>query len=421
LLIERDYVELFHIAVKTLRQDYIGSREKMVLYNPNPYTNKMTRAMFDGVDFDSVFITNMNAYLAGFKDKQLRLHINSEHTYYQPFSRGYYVRRCLDGLFVTLASQSKKFQVGDQIIRLSEFSVPMLVKMFGPAFYGDIPEREFWSGVLKAYETCRVRHKDGSEETLEQEKFFTPEEWSNRVDNPEPGTIRLQLEDFSKGNSIPEILSGHHSLICNCKKLIIDVRHTQGLDEESVIALLPYIFQTPVTPAQILVSPDMKTKFTRNNCDLLIRRLRNLVPSTEDAPDWIGEMINELDARAGNGIQPDPEEIPEGWDEPLKSYRKNYQVVFITDTFCRGVAELLAARCREAGVATLIGRPTLGDLGYCHPVTISLDNTFSLTYPISRNTDGERYATRGVPVDEYIPFTTGEFQRDILLKKALDY
>lgn len=421
LLIERNYIDLFHIVVRALRQDYAGARDKAALDDPNPHTNRMSRAMIDGLAFDSTLVFNLNAYLAAFKDRRLRLHIDSEHTNYRPFTRGYAVRRCEEGLFVTHCEQSEKFQPGDEILRLGEFSVAELVKKFGASLYGDIPERELWSWLLESYRTCRVRHADGREEVIEQEKFHSAGALQNRFEALGKDVVCLRLEDFSSEQSIRALLAAHHDEICGCKKLLLDLRRTQGDDEGALIALLPYLFRMPVSPAAVLGAGGLQTMYTVRNCELLKARLNAMLPEPdEDESVWVRGMLADLDAKARPGLQDDVEELPEEWQVPLDSLRTAYDVVLISDLYCCGIAETLLARCHEMGDVTLIGRPSMGELGYCHPLTIPLDEAFSFTYPISRTADADVYAACGVPVHVYIPWTKVEIERDILITRALE-
>ena len=100
------------------------------------------------------------------------------------------------------------------------------------------------------------------------------------------------------------------------------------------------------------------------------------------------------------------------------------KVVLLTDTFCEDEGESFAAMAQRCGgrVVTL-GRPTMGTLDYFDPITVQLNEHMSISYPIAMTKaayEGRGLAEKGLPVDEYIPWTPAEIGEDLLLKRAME-
>lgn len=76
---------------------------------------------------------------------------------------------------------------------------------------------------------------------------------------------------------------------------------------------------------------------------------------------------------------------------------------------------------KQSEKVTTIGRLTMGTIDYCNPITLTLDEAFSATYPMSKTNaahEGRGVSGGGVPVDVYVPWTPDECTRDVLLESA---
>ena len=98
------------------------------------------------------------------------------------------------------------------------------------------------------------------------------------------------------------------------------------------------------------------------------------------------------------------------------------KVVLLTDTFCENEGEQFAAMCQRCGSKVVtIGRPTMGTLDYYDCVHLAVNEHMTLSYPIRMTKaayEGRGISEKGLPVDEYIPWTPEEIHEDRLLNRA---
>ena len=98
------------------------------------------------------------------------------------------------------------------------------------------------------------------------------------------------------------------------------------------------------------------------------------------------------------------------------------KIVILSDTWCEYAGETFIRLCKKSPRVTVLGRPTMGNIDYCNPVSILYEGRFTFTYPMSKTKaamEGRGLSGKGVPVDVYVPWTPAECTEDILLAKAL--
>ena len=64
----------------------------------------------------------------------------------------------------------------------------------------------------------------------------------------------------------------------------------------------------------------------------------------------------------------------------------------------------------------------MGTLDTFDNITVQLNSHMTISYPIAMTSDayeGRGVLGKGLPVDRYVPWTTEELYRDVLLEKAL--
>ena len=96
--------------------------------------------------------------------------------------------------------------------------------------------------------------------------------------------------------------------------------------------------------------------------------------------------------------------------------------MILSDTWCEYAGETFIRLCKKSPRVTVLGRPTMGNIDYCNPVSILYEGRFTFTYPMSKTKaamEGRGLSGKGVPVDVYVPWTPAECTEDILLAKAL--
>ena len=154
----------------TVRNDYAGWEAKQARHNPSPFVTMLGQAYYDRRMSSLLVLQAVSQYCAGMRDRNLKFELNAEG--YEPFSRGFSVRRCAKGMFVDAVTQEARLRPGDEVLAINRTAPERIVKNLpNPLLAADEPEREQWNGYLKLARDITVRHADGTEEMLELARY----------------------------------------------------------------------------------------------------------------------------------------------------------------------------------------------------------------------------------------------------------
>ena len=87
----------------TVRNDYAGWEAKQARHNPSPFVTMLGQAYYDRRMSSLLVLQAVSQYCAGMRDRNLKFELNAEG--YEPFSRGFSVRRCAKAMFVDAVTQ----------------------------------------------------------------------------------------------------------------------------------------------------------------------------------------------------------------------------------------------------------------------------------------------------------------------------
>ena len=411
----RRYDYMFKDIMHALQEDYVGAPEVGEEYEPKFYLTACGTAHHNNRMTDLLMLRYCSQMLATTFDRNLRFELQPSEDY-TPGNRGFYARRLGEELIVTRVLEETRLRPGDVIERINDASPGRhrrgVQKNF---FYATQPERELWNGLLKMADHILVRHPDGTTEDMELRDY--PK--AQRESRPElrlldRRTVYLNPDLLDGSQALEDLLAAHEEDLSGCEKLILDLRQASGYDPTAMFPLLPWLFAGRRRAGDILPDEQLLTNYTQRNCEWKAY----LLECAGDESGW----PDRLRQRAGEGLV---EETLCFWDDPEEMIqgRRNGKLVLLTDTWCEDAAEQLAETAQRLGAYT-IGRPTMGTLDYSNPVTVLCDTDFAITWPMSKRkavTQGQALKNKGLPVDEYVPFTAEEAVRDLLLQRALEF
>ena len=411
----RRYDYIFKDIMHALQEDYAGAGELGPEYEPKFYLTACGAAHHNNRMTDLLMLRYCSQMLATTFDRNLRFELR-ESADYTPGNRGFYARRVGEELVVTKVLEETRLNPGDVIERINDVSPGRhrrsVQKNF---FYADEPERELWNGLLKMADHILVRRPDGSTEDLQLRDY--PKTWQEarpQLRLLEHKTVYLNPDKLDGSEALEELLSAHQTELAACEKLILDLRQASGYDPTAMFPLLPWLFLGQKRAGDLLPDEQLLTNYTQRNCEWKAY----LLECAGDESGW----PDRLRQRAGDGLV---EETLCFWDDPdeIIQGRMGGKLVLLTDTWCEDAGEQLAEVAQRLGAHT-IGRPTMGTLDYSNPVTVLCDSDFAITWPMSKRkavTQGQTMKNKGLPVDEYVPFTAEEAVRDLLLQRALEF
>ena len=404
----------------TVRNDYAGWDAKQKRHNPSPFVTMLGQAYYDRRMSSLLVLQAVSQYCAGMRDRNLKFALNAED--YEPFSRGFSVRRCAEGMFVDAVTQETRLHPGDKVLAINRTAPERIVKNLpNPLLAADEPEREQWNGYLKLTRDITVRHADGTEETLELARCPVEADRVPALQQLPGGALLLDPGAMNNAAKLEAFVQTHRAQLDGCTRLVLDLRIVRGDDEEALLPLLPYIAAKDCTAAEIFGDRRIRTNYTKMNCTRLIHML---TPYLVDDDPELRQMAQQLTAyyrnQSGKGWVDEVEELPIPAETPILR-RGPEKVILLTDTWCEEEAERFVQLAKQQGRAVLLGRPTMGTLDYTNPVTVAYDE-FTFTYPISRTTaslEGNGVDERGVQPDVYVPWTAEECTADLLVEKAM--
>lgn len=403
----------------TVRNDYAGWDAKQARHNPSPFVTMLGQAYYDRRMSSLLVLQAVSQYCAGMRDRNLKFALNDENNV--PFSRGFMVRRCAEGMFVDAVTREKRLHKGDRVLAINRTAPERIVKNLpNPLLAADEPEREQWNGYLKLAHDITVRHADGTEETLELARYPVEGDAEPSVRELGAGELLLDPGTLNDAAGLEAFVQAHQAQLDGCTRLVIDLRTARGSEEETLLPLLPYIAAQDTTAGELFGERRIRTNYTRMNCTRLIHMLK---PYLVDEDPELRQMAQQLTAyyrdQSGKGWVDEVEELPVPPETSILR-RGPEKVVVLTDTWCEEEAEHFAQLAKQQGRAVLLGRPTMGTLDYTNPVTVEYDE-FRFTYPISRTAaslEGHGVDEHGIQPDVYVPWTAQECTADRLAEKA---
>ena len=354
----------------------------------------------------------VSQYLSNLRDRNLKFTMDPDENY-QPFSRGFYVRRCNEGL-----TSETRLQVGDKVLTINGQTPERIVSTLpNPLLASDIPEREQWTGYLKLANHMIVEHADGTQEDIVFQKYPLDLPKEPQFEKRE-NTVILKFSKFESCEDTEKFLQAHQKDIEQCKRLIIDLRKNIGGSEEGYLPLLGYIVKNDGFLKNIYGDRTIWTNYSETNCQRLIDNLQPYLESEDAAvKEYVQSAITYYEQMKSAGwIKGEQELFADAETRITKVGHED--VVILIDTWCENEAEQFVRIAKEQGRAKLIGRPTMGDIDYLNPVKVRYEN-YEFTYPISKTDsakNGNGVNDKGIEPDQYIPFTRYEFEEDTFLK-----
>ncbi len=420
-----DLDEIFAVFIDSLRYHYVGFEQKKRGFTPSEYrTYILSHHRYNTLSFQ-MLARSLHQFAADMHDRHLRFRCEDWIDYRNTRVR-FRVRAQKDALWVTEAAPETGLVPGDRLLAIQRLTPEQIRHyMRCNSFYSREPERELWGGYLSMAANAEVEHADGSRETLPIRQFPAEEEQYPVVfQTVAPDTVCLRLERMDR-EAMDRLLAEHEREIAESRKLILDLRRCVGGDEDACWGLLPYLVARETSLSELVNDEGSYVNCTKTNCELRYRLLsayEETLTDPEEKALLAGERQFYL-THYGRGLvyrEPlPPEEV-----RIVPAPQAPEQVIVLTDTFCEDEGEQFAAMCRRCGgKVRTIGRPTMGTLDFFDPITVQLNAHMSLSYPIAMTKaayEGRGIAEKGLPVDEYIPWTPEEIGEDLLLKRALE-
>ena len=418
------YDAIFRDVAGNVLHDYAGYDEKKARHDSLFFSSSCQKAQRRGHLNDLVFLQLMNQYLATMQDRNLQFRLSGGG--YQAGTRGFHVRSYEGRLYVTDVWQETGLFPGDQIITLGGVPPALYKKRLPRNILGaDLEERELWDPILKMSGPCLVKHRDGTDETQKLNRYPLSKKLP-RLGGRLIGrnTLYLDLPHFTDAYALAKLLTSKEKTLKPCTKLILDLRHNIGGSEAFFVPLLDYIMEEPVLLKDLYEEKGLYTNYTENNCRRKIQMFENYLPGAEPPARELAEtIIRELHEKSGRGMVWEPDEELAADETTVGGAGQFDRVVILSDTYCEYAGETFIQLCRRSQKTTVLGRPTMGNIDYCNPVSILYGGRFTFQYPMSKTkaaVEGRGVSGQGVPVDLYVPWTPQECEKDVLLEKAIE-
>ena len=274
----------------TIRNDYAGWNAKQKRHNPTPFVTMLGQAYYDRRMSSLLVLQAVSQYCAGMRDRNLKFQLVQEG--YAPFSRGFSVRRCAQGMVVDAVTQETRLHPGDRVLAINRTAPERIVKNLpNPLLAADEPEREQWNGYLKMARDITVRHPDGTEELLELARYPAEADTAPALYQPDPETVVLDPGTLNDADALEAFVEEHRAQLDGCTRLVLDLRDSNGDDEEALLPLLPYITAKDTTAEELFGDRRIRTNYTRMNCARLIHML---TPCLVDEDPEVRQMAQQL-------------------------------------------------------------------------------------------------------------------------------
>jgi hypothetical protein len=418
------YDAIFRDIAGSVLHDYAGFDEKKAHHDSLWFSAACQTAQRKGQLNDQVFFQLTGQYLATMQDRNLQLRLGDQAAC-RADSRGFHARSYQGRLYVTHAQQETRLHPGDQLITLNGTPPSLYRKRQKKNTLGsDVEEREIWGPVLKMSGRCLVKHTDGTDENLTLRSY----PYSDKL--PRLGgrligknTLYLDLPHFTDPEAVEKLLASKEKSLARCSRLILDLRRNIGGTETAFIPLLRYVFREPLLLRDIYDDKGLYTNYTENNCRRKSQMLEHFLPRADrQSEKLVRTMMAELKEKSGQGMLWEPDEELAADTATVGGYGNFEKIIILSDTWCEYAGETFISLCKKSPLVTVIGRPTMGNIDYCNPVSVLYDNRFTFTYPMSKTKaamEGKGVSGKGVSVDIHVPWTPAECEEDILLKQAL--
>ena len=404
--------DIFH----TIRNDYAGFEEVKARHNPSPALTMLAEAHYNHKMPPTMPLQAVSQYLSNLRDRNLKFTMNSDENY-QPFSRGFYVRRCDEGLFVDEVTSEIRLQVGDKVLTINGQTPERIVSTLpNPLLASDIPEREQWTGYLKLADHMIVEHVDGTQEDIVFQKY--PLDLPNEPQfEKRENTVILKFSKFETCEDTEKFLQAHQKDIEQCKRLIIDLRKNIGGSEEGYLPLLGYIVKEDSTLNDVYGNRTIWTNYSETNCQRSIDNLQPYLESdVKEIKEYVQSAISYYEQMKAVGWIKGEQELFADPETCIKKMGPEYVAILI-DTWCENEAEQFVRIAKEQGRSKLIGRPTMGNIDYLNPIKVRYEN-YEFSYPISKTDaakNGNGVNDKGIEPDQYIPFKSLELMEETFL------
>lgn len=417
------YDVIFRDITSNVLHDYAGFDEKKARFDSLYFSSACNEMHRKGQLDDLAFLRMMNQYLVTLQDRNLSFRLKDGGRY-QAGNRGFDVRSFEGRLYVTRTGQETRLQPGDQLITLNGTPPALCRKRFKKNVLGaDQEERELWGPVLKMTNRCLVKHRDGTDENITLRPYPLAAKLP-RLSGHLIGknTLYLDLPHFMDSETVEKLLKAKEKSLERCRLLILDLRRNVGGMEDAFLPLLNYVFPEPVLLRDIYADEGLYTNYTENNCRRKTQMLENYLPQADaGAKKLVRTMIRELKEKAGQGMVWEPDEELAA-DSTVVGGQGNFEkIVILSDTWCEYAGETFIRLCKKSPLVTVLGRPTMGNIDYCNPVSLLYDERFTFTYPMSKTKaamEGRGVSGQGISADVYVPWTPAECTEDLLLAKA---
>ena len=418
------YDEIFRDIVATIVNDYAGYDEKKLRHDAMHFSAAFQELEEEGKLNDLVFMRMMNEYLVTLQDRNLQFRLKDS-AEYQAHTNGFDVRSFGGKLYVTRVDQETRLAPGDQIA-VMDATLPELFKkqMQKNCLAADVEERELWGPVLKMTNRMMIKRPDGTLKNITLKKYPLKKKLprlGGRLIGKD--TLYLDLPHFAEEEAVEKLIAAKEKSLGRCRKLILDLRHNIGGNETAFLPLLDYIFPEEVLVRDLYEEQGLYTKYTENNCRRKKEMFAQYLSQTDGAAKaLVEELMAELDEKIGQGsVWEEDVELAE--DETVVGGRcVAEKIIILSDTYCEYAGETFIQLCKKSPRVTVIGRPTMGNVDYCNPISVLYDDKFTFTYPISKTKaamEGKGVSGKGVAVDQYIPWTPVECTLDVILNRAL--
>lgn len=374
---------------------------------------------------DEAFLFAMKSYLATF-DLTGHLSIQKKEFGILPF----FVQRYEDALYVIENCEKSALSVGDKIIEVDGCPVKEYVEQHKEFLHGETEERQgaFWTrellpfagtltyedgktGEKKSWKVTRIKNEDW----IETDNYVC-KDLGNKV-------TYVKLLDFNNQEEIEKMFADNAGLLEQTTYLLVDVRANKGGTDTAFLPLLKYCLPDGETISILEQEDDygMEINYSRRNCELRKKNFEEILNGNigEETRGLLEKMAAELDEKSGQGfcvVKDDGEELPIVGDSAIQ------KVYILTDENCGSSGDAFVLYFGRMPKVTVIGRPTMGILDYSNCSRVDYGE-YVLLYPTSRLLaldHGIVMMKKGVPVDEYIPWTPESLERDVELEKALD-
>lgn len=418
------YDEIFRDMVATIVNDYAGYDEKQARHDALHFSMACQELEEEGRMDDLVFLRMMKEYLVTLQDRNLQFRLRDSGDY-QAHTNGFDVRSFGGKLYVTRVDQETRLMPGDQIAVMDSMLPEVFKKqMQKNCLASDVEERELWGPVLKMTNRIMVKRAGGTVKNITLKKYPLKKKLprlGGRLIGKD--TLYLDLTHFADEEAVEKLIAAKEKSLGRCRKLILDLRHNVGGSEMAFLPLLDYIFPEEVLVRDLYEEQGLYTKYTENNCRRKKEMFAQYLPQTDGATKaLVEEMMAELDEKSGQGLI---------WEEDMELAEDETMVgghcvadkiIILSDTYCEYAGETFIQLCKKSPRVTVIGRPTMGNVDYCNPISVLYDDKFTFTYPISKSKaafEGKGISGQGVAVDQYIPWTPVECSKDVILEKAI--